>query len=219
MTVRRSVRCSLVGLLCLLVAGAASAELLDLGARTRDTATDLDWLDLTESLGLTYNDVVNGTGNDLAAQGWRHATASEVCALFAAYALAAEPCGVDNRTASRPETGAVQALLDLLGDTGAVIAVSATPPNDPVVVGSSGLLDDEDGTNAVGDGTFGHHLTEGTEQTAVFVNWLTGITRSSTRGSFLVRTVPEPSTGLCHGIALLALLRLRAGGRSRHPIA
>jgi hypothetical protein len=202
-------RSSLIYMLStLLLVGAASAELVDLGNVTRDTTTDLEWLDLTESLDLSYFAVVNGSGNDLAAQGWRHATATDVCALFAEYALAAEPCGVDNRTASQADTGAVQALMNLLGDTGAVIAVSSTT-QDPIVVGSVGFVDDDDGNEPVGQATLGHHLTNGTEQTAVFVNWLTQANHAATQGHFLVRTVPEPSAGLGGSIALLTLLWLR----------
>jgi len=207
-------RALLIGMLSCLLASVASADaLLDLGTVTRDPATGLDWLDLTESLGLSYDDVVNGVGNDLAAQGWRHATAAEVCALFATYALAPEPCGVDNRTASRPSTGAVETLIDLFGNTGAVIAVSATPPHDAVVTGSAGLLDDSDGTQAVGEGTLGHNLLNGDEQTSVFVNWLTAITVDPTRGNFLVRPAPEPTGGAADVLAVLGLAALRRASR------
>jgi hypothetical protein len=209
------VRALLVILWCLVAGGASAVGLQDLGAVTRDPATGLDWLDLTQSLGLSYDDVENGVGNDLAAQGWRHATASEVCALFATYALAPEPCGVDNRTASQPSTGAVESLIDLLGDTGSVIGVSSTPPYDPVVTGSVGLLDDGDGTQAVGEGSLGHNLLNGDEETSVFVNWITAITVNPTTGHFLVRPAPEPAGGPAAAIILLVLAALRRGPRCR----
>lgn len=47
-----------------------------------DPEGGLYWLDLTASRGLSFNDIINGVGNTWRAQGWRHASASEVEALF-----------------------------------------------------------------------------------------------------------------------------------------
>ena len=49
---------------------------------TRDTSTSLDWLDANETTNISYNDIVNGVGNDWVSQGFRHATLSEVTDLF-----------------------------------------------------------------------------------------------------------------------------------------
>jgi hypothetical protein len=80
------------------VSAPASAALIDLGNVTRDTAAQLDWLDLTGTTGLWYNDLVNGVENSWYQLGWRHATTSEVCELVAAHAappLVECPAGVE----------------------------------------------------------------------------------------------------------------------------
>ena len=70
---------------CLLVFVANSrADLIEVdifsagdGLLTRDTNTNLDWLDLTVSQGFTYNDIIGGAGNFLAS-GFTHASNSVV---------------------------------------------------------------------------------------------------------------------------------------------
>ena len=46
-------------------AGPANATLLDFGDFTTDTETGLDWLDLSETVGLSYNDVLGGAANQV----------------------------------------------------------------------------------------------------------------------------------------------------------
>ena len=71
----------------------APPQLIDLGDRTRDEATGLDWLDVTETASLSYDAILAGAGGWLAA-GWRHATLQEVCDFFTTHAVApADPCG------------------------------------------------------------------------------------------------------------------------------
>ena len=59
----------------------ANATLMDQGGTTLDTATNLQWLDLTATLGQSYNSVIGGFGGFIAA-GYRHATTAEVTQLF-----------------------------------------------------------------------------------------------------------------------------------------
>lgn len=49
---------------------------------TRDTSTDLEWLDVTATTNRTYTNVVNGSDDYSYGGGWRHASTSEVDALF-----------------------------------------------------------------------------------------------------------------------------------------
>lgn len=58
------------------------ATIVDLGTITRDTETGLDWLDVTETRGLSYNQVTAQMGVGGAYEGWRYATASEVDLLI-----------------------------------------------------------------------------------------------------------------------------------------
>ncbi len=58
---------------------------------TRDTDTGLDWLDLTESTNLSFDQVEADMGGFIS-DGWRHATGAEVCALFASVTAEPSPC-------------------------------------------------------------------------------------------------------------------------------
>jgi len=48
---------------------------------TRDTGTGLDWLDVPLTVGLSYNNIIAGSGGWID-DGWRHATTAEVCDLM-----------------------------------------------------------------------------------------------------------------------------------------
>jgi hypothetical protein len=71
----------LLSALAVLVPNLANAILIDMGTITRDTTQDLDWLDITESVNFSFNDIASGAGGFLA-EGWRHANEAEVCSLF-----------------------------------------------------------------------------------------------------------------------------------------
>lgn len=58
------------------------AAVLDLGTITRDTATGLDWLDVTETRGLSYDQVAAEMGSGGAYEGWRYATVTELDQLI-----------------------------------------------------------------------------------------------------------------------------------------
>lgn len=109
----------------------SNAALMDMGNFTRDTSSGLDWLDLTESNGLSYNAVkaemyqgaagnpggcspfgcFPGTPAEPNGQfyGWRYASRDEVRGL---YTSAGVPLG--NNVGA---VGNVANLVDLLGDT------------------------------------------------------------------------------------------------------
>lgn len=77
----RALSALLVGL-SLVCGGAARAALIDQGNITHDTVSHLEWLDLTETLGLSYEDIAAGAGGFLA-DGWSFATTADVCGLLA----------------------------------------------------------------------------------------------------------------------------------------
>ena len=59
----------------------ANATIVDLGNTTLDTQTNLEWLDLTATIGKSYNEVIGGFGNYIA-DGYRYANTTEVTTLF-----------------------------------------------------------------------------------------------------------------------------------------
>lgn len=71
--------------------GTAALVSVDLNAPdddllTRDTVSNLEWLDLPVTAGLTYNEVISGVGG-YTGLGFRHATASEVDAVLMQFGL------------------------------------------------------------------------------------------------------------------------------------
>ena len=61
----------------------SQAILIDNGSTTVDTATNLEWLDVTATLGESYNSVIGGFGGYIA-DGYSVATTSQLCVLFGA---------------------------------------------------------------------------------------------------------------------------------------
>ncbi len=99
-------------LLDLLVAGDAHATLIDLGGVTRDTATQLDWLDVTTTVGLSMNDIAADVGG-YANAGWRHAKTIEVCDLFISHGAGLAPCPLNQDVSGNLNVP----LINLLGIT------------------------------------------------------------------------------------------------------
>lgn len=64
--------------LAVLSIGSSNAAIVDHGVFTTDTRTELDWLDLTETVGKSYNQVIS----DASLTEWRYATVSEVSGFF-----------------------------------------------------------------------------------------------------------------------------------------
>jgi hypothetical protein len=105
----------------LLLANGAAAQLSEVdlipgsgdAKATFDAATGLYWLDLPETTTLSVPDVLGGAGGWVP-DGWRYATPSEICALFAAYALAVESCGgIQGGQAEGNLVGTLQGFLGL----------------------------------------------------------------------------------------------------------
>jgi hypothetical protein len=62
----------------LFLTSATHAAMVDNGSFTTDTSANLDWLDLTATRGMSYNQVSAELGEGGDFEGWRYATLSEV---------------------------------------------------------------------------------------------------------------------------------------------
>ncbi len=71
-----------IALLMLAVSVSTHAVVIDAGRFTRDTETGLDWLDVTETRGLSYYEVEAQLAQGGAFQGWRFATVQELDQLI-----------------------------------------------------------------------------------------------------------------------------------------
>ena len=102
------------------------AALIDNGNFTTDTASGLDWLDLTSSQSYSYNELIVETGVGGLFEGYQLATVAEVDSLFDAADL---PASGNDTT----DFAAVDALIDLIGATSSqnsfleAFGITATP--------------------------------------------------------------------------------------------
>lgn len=195
-------RCAFVGLMALpMFAHPASAALLEIdlnalgdGLITRDTSTGLDWLDLTATLGKSYNEVDAGFGGFID-QGFSFATESQVRALYTEAGIAQ----IGASTASNFE--GVLLLQDLMGVTaspglnGGIFSQGYAELDvfDPVAT-SSGILQWFPG------------FPEAGADVGATVEKDLGL---ASFGSYLVRPIPEPSTALFLAAGLAALAARR----------
>ena len=81
---------------------------------TRDTVTGLDWLDVTETTGVSFNSAVTFATTSFGA-GWRHATGSELCVLFQNHGLSSAPAPCPGGFG--PFASGRDPLIDLFGQT------------------------------------------------------------------------------------------------------
>ena len=95
-----------ISLLCGSPAKAATI-LIDQGNITYDPDTKMQWLDITQTAGLSYNDVLTNNGVNFIQNGWRFATDFEVDQLYrhAGLPLASYPNGQFFYTSNPMEPG------------------------------------------------------------------------------------------------------------------
>jgi hypothetical protein len=177
-----------------LCATSASALLIDNGTTTTDTDTNLEWLDLTETLGLSYADAL--ASSFVTVDGYRSATSLEVAQLFTNAGI-----GTQDNLAREVDFAGASLLLDTLGCTltPSVCATSANRSGTGYAEWSPGsgrrALYRVDGING------------GRGAATIQSSFVTGADPGI--GTFLVRVVPEPSTALLMlgGLAALSVKR------------
>lgn len=175
----------------------AQASLIDFGTYTKDSSTGLDWLDMSFTDGLSYNQVSTAiAGGSL--NGWRFATSSEFDGLINS-AVGAPYVAIHSDTAILTQ---MQALVSLLGSTYDDGNAGSTYAYTVGYVDSTSLA-------SAHARQFGYHVPGGYVRPASDPSWDNSKTYVSTfQGSFLVRsaTVPDAgSTALLLGIALLGI--------------
>ena len=160
------------------------------GSITRDTASGLDWLDLTETINRSANDVAAnfGPGGDF--EGFRFAMADEVFELFI-------NAGIPDVPGSSPANIApAQALMEFIGST----AFAAGIGN-----GNEALGNFESGQRIDLDGFFNLGVPN---MRADFGPWNNPDVAFDTVANWVVR-VPSPGAAALLGAGALAGLRRR----------
>lgn len=99
----------------------ASAAIIDLGNITRDTDTGLDWLDVTVTRGMAYNQVFPQTQSGVF-EGWRYATLAELDQLISNFGYVAVDSDCDGPAlhcdySITGDSPIIEAIIATLGDT------------------------------------------------------------------------------------------------------
>ena len=163
---------------------------------TRDTTTNLEWLDLTITLGSSFIDTSTQIASGGSLEGFRYATTSEVLTLWSNFGFSPGSGGGFN--------------------PGITDAVSFLGNTSTGVYSATGFFDDSDsGTDVshVGWARAFNHPTWGSWQADCFIDNHTRSIPKSESGSYLVRSVPEPSS-----FSLFAMLLPFAANRRRRII-
>lgn len=183
----------------------AQAVLIDKGNTTIDTASGLEWLDLPLTVGQSYNSIIGGFGG-YAAQGYVHATRSQLCGLFGSLGDTITNCSTAGNTDDALDPTNSQVLVDLLGATFTIDMF-----NSAIGIFDSGLT----GSNRVGVGCLDAEMRTCIETTPAGLSsraqtlqdWtsLNGATLFA--GNYLVRasSLPEPATIAIFGLGLVGL--------------
>jgi hypothetical protein len=187
-------------LIVALVAAPASAIVIDNGISVIDTSTNLEWLDLTQTQGLSWNQAEASTF--VTVDGYVHATDEQVITLF-----------------GNAGFGALTNTSNLLND-----------PAGALLLGALGCTQFCGTVNALGRGFAdwnGAQITRPFYRASPLgaaAATTSGLTADfdlvdTTAGHYLVRVVPEPAASTLFGAGLLLLGIHRRRGRSSRASA
>jgi len=183
---RLSKQAAMAALITCFAGGSAQAALVDNGNSLIDTATNLEWLDLTQTLGQTVNQALSSSF--VTVDGYAYATTAQVTTLFANAGF------VTGVSITDPQNDPAAALL--LGGLGCT--QFCPPPNDTNATGrgwaDDGALNYRPFYSNSGNGAIYaiNSLGNASEDVAV-----------TTVGVYLVRTVvPVPAAVWLFGSAL-----------------
>lgn len=199
---------------------------------TRDTATGLDWLDVTVTRGLSYNQVTAQMGSEGAYEGWRYATAAEFDQLITGFGYIAvnQNCAsgvVHCDTNISGDSLIIEDMINTLGDTDKAYLDTISPSYYPAPDGAGytyGILGSQQSTGGRMDvamiydsesvvvSTGEDHNDWDDQVVTLYSEWKTSKS-SLTVGSFLVNqstaptpAVPIPAAAWLFGSALVGLV-------------
>ena len=185
MSVRLHTKITLLVAAAFLLSSPASAALIDNGTSMIDTSTNLEWLDLDQTLGQTWNQA--NAGNP----GWVHATTGQVDTMFANAGFLLGPN--INDPSNDP---AANLLLSILGCTQFCGTVNATGR----------------GFAEFGAGSYRpnyHNGGLGSGYATISLFSASFDLADTTSGNYMVRVIPEPGTAVLFGLGLTIMAAVR----------
>jgi hypothetical protein len=201
----------------------ASSVLVDQGDYTYDPTSNLSWLDLTKTVGLSVNQVLGNVGTNYVAQGWHYATTGEILTLFkdGGISLPAGPgyyeldlTPADPSYADLYDSG--RQLGKMLGFT--FVSDEANPDSDYEEF--QGMYPASSIPNGIGVGYVYLDLADLTEGVSPNVINANADQLADNMGSFLVRdgdvaVTPLPGTSIlfASGLGLIGFIAWRRGKR------
>lgn len=150
---------------------------------TVDTSTGLGWLQLSETVGQSYDEVLDGTQRGGLYYGYRFATEQEVMTLYSSAGIP----GPGYYPLSSP---AIQSFISMLGPTFSQFGYSALAGFTATTSAPPGTLQECPQIYASGLNSTVDYLVTGPDFFLLSVNPALG---EAGMGSWLVKEVPEPS--------------------------
>lgn len=211
----------------------ANAAIQDFGRITGDTVSALAWLDVTETVGLSYNEVVAQLGLGGAYEGWRYATTTELDQLITDWGY--QPTNLNCNfgltncdTGLTVESELAETMIRTLGDTTAAylgtggIHVSPDGAGDttgllgdtPRGTGLAGLARINDGELVYSDGSPAYNNADAVYPASGWAYYDSGYVNA---GSFLVRPLSGVPLPPAAGLYLLSIATVLIQRRRKAP--
>ena len=168
------------------------------GALTRDTETNLDWLDLTLSTGYTWSEISSLTQAGGLFEGFVFADGSKIEQFW-------EDAGIDTTQFGQ---GLSASLYQPVSDLAALLGITYQLPDDPQIysMGFSTTFDPVSGNPAI----YGLRAIESTGTASIFLRYNRDTnTAENYIGGYLYRPVPIPHAIWLLATGLIAILAFR----------
>ena len=99
-----------LALVCLTLSLTVNADIVNKGRITHDTATGLDWMDLSHTTNRSYNEISGLFADGQEFSGWRYATQAEVKQLWGNFGITAKVRDKDDTSQRLPLIKAIEIL-------------------------------------------------------------------------------------------------------------